>query len=246
MSDPYEPLQVRGADPSPKRKRGVLHWSLVLDISRIAKRFPAGFARAKCQGPTTGEHPALALGARISGVGLRRSLERAVCEMLDRFTIKAAEGLQEAEKRAAAMGHGELSPSHLLAALVLPTAGANGGDSGGIAVPLLEKAGAQVAVVENGQRAVEMALAARDAQQPFDVILMDMQMPVLDGYEAASLLRRKAYAHPIVALTAHAMASDREKCIRAGCTDYTAKPINRKKLIETIRKHLQAAAVSQH
>ncbi len=62
--------------------------------------------------------------------------------MLDRFTIKAAEALQEAEKRTAAMGHGELSPLHLLAAIVSPTAGPNGGGSGGIAVPLLEKAGA--------------------------------------------------------------------------------------------------------
>jgi CheY-like chemotaxis protein len=107
---------------------------------------------------------------------------------------------------------------------------------------ILRKSGAHVTSVENGKLAVEAALSARDEGRPFDVVLMDIQMPVMDGYEATTLLRRKGYAGPVVALTAHAMESDRQKCMEAGCDDFATKPINRNELIETIVKYLRPAS----
>ncbi len=99
---------------------------------------------------------------------------------------------------------------------------------------LLRKAGAEVELAENGQIALNLALAAQQAGSPFDVILMDMQMPVMDGYEATQKLRSTGYKGPIIALTAHAMTGDRQKCIDAGCNDYIGKPIDPKKLAGTI------------
>ncbi|QDT45602.1 Signal transduction histidine-protein kinase BarA [Gimesia alba] len=102
---------------------------------------------------------------------------------------------------------------------------------------LLKKEGAQVMLAENGDIAVRRALNAQENGKPFDVILMDMSMPVLDGYGATKMLREQGYQLPIVALTAHAMSGDREKCIEAGCNDYTTKPVNREKLREIVHTY---------
>lgn len=103
---------------------------------------------------------------------------------------------------------------------------------------ILKKSGALVSTAENGKVGMEMALQASSQGQPFDVILMDMQMPMMDGYTATANLRKQQYRHPIIALTAHAMADDRAKCLQAGCDDYLSKPINRSHLISLISRYL--------
>jgi PAS domain S-box-containing protein len=103
---------------------------------------------------------------------------------------------------------------------------------------ILKKAGAEVFVADNGQIALDEALAARDRGVPFDLILMDMQMPVMDGYEATRTLRAVGYTGVIIALTAHAMAGDEAKCREAGCDAYLTKPIDRTVFLPTVAKWL--------
>ncbi len=110
---------------------------------------------------------------------------------------------------------------------------------------ILREVGVEVTLAQDGGEAVEKALATLPGTghggarfEPFDVILMDMQMPVLDGYEATRRLRSEGYSGPIVALTAHAMRGDRRKCLEAGCDDYLSKPIDREQLLETLKTWL--------
>ncbi len=106
---------------------------------------------------------------------------------------------------------------------------------------ILRKAGVDVELAENGQIACEKAMAAVQAGNPFDLILMDMEMPVLDGYSATRRLRENGYTYPIVALTAHAMESERRECLLAGCDDHATKPIHREGLLATISQYGMAS-----
>lgn len=109
---------------------------------------------------------------------------------------------------------------------------------------LLQKAGADVTVAENGQVGYDLAMDGWRNEKPYHLILMDMQMPVLDGYAATELLRESDYPYPIVALTAHAMSHERDKCLSVGCDDFITKPVNRVKLVDVAGQWIEASIAS--
>ena len=113
-----------------------------------------------------------------------------------------------------------------------------------VAIRLLEKQGFTVTAVEDGAAAVDAVAAGA-----FDLVLMDMQMPRMDGLEATQQIRAREQAQrlpriPIVALTANAMKGDRERCIAAGMDDYLSKPLRSDQLLATITALLPAAAAA--
>ena len=105
---------------------------------------------------------------------------------------------------------------------------------------MLERLGASTEAVEDGQQAVDRIRGG----SPFDLVLMDMQLPVLDGASAVRKLRADGIEVPIVALTADALSESREECFDAGCDGFLAKPIHRAQFDATVRSHLQARPVS--
>jgi CheY-like chemotaxis protein len=105
-----------------------------------------------------------------------------------------------------------------------------------VAVRILEKSGHTVDTVDNGQAALEAM-----ARRTYDVVLMDVQMPAMDGLETSATIRRREHATgsrrtPIIAMTANAMKGDRERCLAAGMDDYIAKPIRARDLLEKLRR----------
>ena len=95
---------------------------------------------------------------------------------------------------------------------------------------ILESEGAVVSIAGNGEEGVQKALADK-----FDVILMDLQMPVMDGYQAVASLRSLGYEGPIIEVSAHAMRAERDRCLQIGCQGFVSKPIDRARLVQSIR-----------
>ncbi|RJP85924.1 MAG: response regulator [Desulfobacteraceae bacterium] len=101
---------------------------------------------------------------------------------------------------------------------------------------MLENAGCEVTLAENGRKAVDAFL---DTPHYFDLVLMDIQMPEMDGFGALNAIRKKGFKIPVIALTAHASKEHREECIRAGMDDYLTKPIKKDALTATLIKHVK-------
>jgi two-component system, sensor histidine kinase len=98
---------------------------------------------------------------------------------------------------------------------------------------VLRRAGATVLCAENGQEALDVAL-----REPLDAILMDMQMPLMDGYTATFRIREAGLDTPVIALTAHAMKGDEERCRESGCTGYLSKPVNAERLLAALAEEI--------
>ncbi len=200
------------------------------------------------------------MSRRFGGTGLGLSISRGLAELMGGtiavastegvgscFTLSIPFQLAEAEIAAAVAPAAvpRLPEPAPLAGLSILLA-EDGPDNQRLLSLHLRRAGARVTVVENGRLAIESIAAGTSGTDPatpqFHVVLMDMQMPEVDGYTAAAILRQRGYPGPIVALTAHAMAGDRERCIAAGCDEYLSKPVERHKLIDTVRQVAGARA----
>ena len=200
---------------------------------------------------------------RYGGSGLGLAISRRCVEMLGgsiaarsvpgegtafSFSVEAGDvsGAQPA-RLGAAGADGFAAPLQLPAAVRQPLAGIrvllaeDGIDNQRLIRFHLERAGAKVEIVDNGAKAVDRMAGSSRLDRP-DVVLMDMQMPVMDGYEAARRLTAAGERAPIIALTAHAMPGDRERCMETGCTDYLCKPVDPRALVGAIRHAITPAA----
>ncbi|HRX79237.1 MAG TPA: response regulator, partial [Pirellulaceae bacterium] len=103
----------------------------------------------------------------------------------------------------------------------------------------LRDAGATVSEAEDGELAVAAVAESMSNGDTYDLVLLDMQMPKLDGYGAAKAIRRLGYTNPIIALTADAMQGDMKRCIDSGCNDYLSKPINKALMLTKVKAYVE-------
>ena len=102
--------------------------------------------------------------------------------------------------------------------------------------------GLEADIADNGEAGCLRAAQSLREGRPYDLILMDVQMPVLNGLDATRRLRQEGWTGPIVALTAHAMTEDRERCFAAGCTEYFSKPLSRATLEGILQRYCSLVA----
>jgi signal transduction histidine kinase/ActR/RegA family two-component response regulator len=164
------------------------------------------------------------------------------------FTLRLSAHVPAGTRRLRSLLERPASPSDLASGVAAATApdrlvgrvlvAEDGPDNQLLLRTILEQRGLEVTVVDDGRKAIAAVLEAKRFGVPYDLILMDMEMPELDGYETTRQLVRIGIAAPIVALTAHAMAGQQEKCVQAGCRDYMSKPVDRRALIALVARYL--------
>ena len=121
----------------------------------------------------------------------------------------------------------------------------DGADNRMLFARFLESAGAKVRFATDGVEALDSVSEAERSRVTIDAILMDMQMPLLDGYEATRRLRERGCRIPILALTAHAMSGDRQRCTDAGCDDYLTKPVSGRHLLDDVAAWIERGATTR-
>jgi len=109
---------------------------------------------------------------------------------------------------------------------------------------VLEEAGAHVDISDDGEAGVARAVAAAEAGAPYHVILMDVQMPVMDGLEATRRLKRRGVTAPVIAITAYATTQDRQRSLDAGCIEFVTKPIIPDQLVAVVARHVEMHGAS--
>jgi CheY-like chemotaxis protein len=198
---------------------------------------------------------------RYGGTGLGLTISKRLAEMLgggieaqshhghgSRFTLMLDPGPLAGVRMVAQLGEAVQTPARHDAPTATPRLSGrvllaeDGPDNQRLLSLFLRNAGLSVDVAGNGRVAVERVQAAATAQTPYDLVLMDMQMPEMDGYSATRALREAGYGGRIIALTAHAMKGDRERCMAAGCDEYAAKPIQRATLLQLMARFLTPGA----